>query len=459
MAVGLVTILGCGSGTSGGHGGGATTVSASSSGSATGGASSTTGGGTCPQTPCTEPGQACVGGECLSDCRQSGAVPCGTSKLCDVSDANPGKCVSSGTACVTSSPPETCGTLVCGPGSACDGNGHCYPRVPCQGVSCDTAGCYGTECVCTRPASCAAAAIGNPGDTGTLQDPAFIQGLVDLQFDPTCTAWGVTLVSGPDYLRSVTPTGTVASIAGVTNLNMGEVAVLQHLATITSVVKPFGDPSTDVALTYICCSTCGCQLGSTPQGVAHFDAATMAIPLVIPSSTYTTGVGPFGSAGFDTGPAGLSYGTDLVLYVGNVDANGDYYSLDLASQKQTLVTTFPARVYASTPFDAVNQLVALEGGALTLLDILHAKSTAFATSSSPVTSVTRDFFDGSTYVARKDNGIWRYDAAGNGALFQTAKNPSRIAISPDGWLYALEIPSPFADVTPTIERWQLPQTR
>ena len=44
----------------------------------------------------------------------------------------------------------------------------------------------------------------------------------------------------------------------------------------------------------------------------------------------------------------------------------------------TLVTTFPARVYASTPFDAVNQLVALQRGALLLLDILHAKSTAFA---------------------------------------------------------------------------------
>ncbi len=80
-------------------------------------------------------------------------------------------------------------------------------------------------------------------------------------------------------------------------------------------------------------------------------------------------------------------------------------------------------------------------------------------SSSPVTGLTRDFFDGSVYVARRDNGIWRYDAGGNGALFQTAKNPARIAISPDGWLYALEIPPPFADVTPTVERWQLPDTR
>ena len=75
---------------------------------------------------------------------------------------------------------------------------------------------------------------------------------------------------------------------------------------------------------------CGCQLSSTPQGVAHLDPMTQQIPLVIPSSTFTNGVGPFGVAVVDTGPAGLSYGTNRVLYVGNVDVNGDYYQLDLS---------------------------------------------------------------------------------------------------------------------------------
>ncbi len=357
MAAGLLAILGCGSG-SGGHGGGATTSSTAASGM--GGASGTGGGPTCPQTPCTAAGQACVAGACVADCRQAGANPCPTGRVCDASDANPGLCVAPTSACVTTSTPETCGSLVCGPGSACDGNGHCYPRVPCQGVSCDATGCFGNGCVCTRPTGCSAAPVGNPGDKGMLQDPAFVKGLVDLQFDPMCTAWGVTLISGPDYLRSVTAAGAVGSIAGVTNLNMGEVAVLQHLATVTSAPVPLDNPGVDVSLTYICCSTCGCQLSTTPQGVAHLDTTTMTIPLVIPSQTFTTGLGPFGASVFDTGPAGLSYGTDLVLYVGNVDVNGDYYSLDLGTQKQTLVTNFPARVYASTPFDAVTQLVALE---------------------------------------------------------------------------------------------------
>jgi hypothetical protein len=456
----LTVMLGCGSSGSGstGHGGAAST-SSSTAGSGTGGSGDA--GPTCPQVACSGPGEACIAGACVADCRPASANPCPSGKVCDVSDDTPGKCVDPGGACVTTSAPETCGAKVCGPGAACDGDGKCYPQVPCAAVDCDADGCWGIQCACTRTVACAPAPVGTAGETGTLQDPTFLHGLVDLQFDPTCTAWGVTLLSGPDYLRSVTPAGVVASIAGVTNLNMGEVSVLQRLATPTSGTfpSPFNLPGLDVSLTYICCSTCGCELSSTPQGVAHLSPMTQQIPLVIPSQTFTTGMGPFGAATFDTGPAGLSYGTDRVLYVGNVDTNGDYYSLDLTSNTQTLVTTFAARVYASTPFDAVTMLVALEGGELRLLRLTDGTSSSWTTSSSPVTGLTRDFFDGSVYVARRDGAVWRYDATGTGAAFQTAANPARITVGPDGWLYALEIPAPFADVTPAVERWQLPVSR
>jgi hypothetical protein len=398
---------------------------------------------------------------CTLDCRPEGANPCPTGTVCDASDASPGKCVDPAAACVTTSAPEPCGAKVCGPGSACDGNGKCYPRVPCASVSCTGAGCYGTSCACARPAGCDPAPLGAPGDKGTLHDDAFRKGLVDLEFDPNCTAWGVTLVSGPDYLRSVAPDGTVASISGVSNLNMGEVSVLQRLSVPTSgsLPRPFDVPGLDVSLTYICCAACGCQLSSTPQGVAHLDPASSQIPLVIPSKTFTTGVGPFGAGVFDTGPAGLSYGTDRVLYVGNVDVNGDYYRLDLASTTQSLVTTFTKRVHASTPYDAIHMLVALEGGEIRLLRVTDGSSISWATSDQPVTGMVRDFFDGSVYVARRDGAIWAYDGAGNGALYQTAANPSRIAVAPNGWLYALQVSPPFADQTPTVARWQLPVTR
>jgi hypothetical protein len=419
----------------------------------------------CRPSDCKKPGEACLGGAaCEIDCRRPDAVPCAAGTVCDVSDASPGKCVDAGGACVTTSAPEACGDRICGPGAACTGDGKCYARVPCNSVECDAKGCWGTECACSRAPGCSPAPLGMPGDKGTLHDDAFRKGLVDLEFDPACGAWGVTLISGPDYLRSIDPTGVVTTYPGVSNLNMGEVSVLQQIVVPKSgKPTPPPDPPTatglDVALTYICCATCGCQLGSTPQGVAHFDAMTSMLPLVIPSKTFTTGMGPFNATGFDTGPAGLSYGTDRVLYVGNVDVNGDYYRLDLASTSQTLVTTFASRVYASAPFDAITMLVALEGGEIRSLRLKDGSSTLWTTSDNPVVGMVRDFFDGSVYVSRRDDTIWKYDAAGTGALFQTAKNPARISIAPDGYLYGLEIPPPFGDQTPTVARWQLPLTR
>lgn len=161
----------------------------------------------------------------------------------------------------------------------------------------------------------------------------------------------------------------------------------------------------------------------------------------------------------DTGPAGLSYSHDRVLHVGNVHKNGDSYRLELADKKQSLVTTFAARVYASAPFDAIRMLVALEGGDVRLLRLTDGSSSGWTMSSSPVVGMVRDLFDGTVYLARRDHEIWKYSADGKGAKWQTTANPARISSAPDGYLYALEIPPPFADHTPTIARWQLPAVR
>jgi hypothetical protein len=466
LALSLLALpFGCGSSTTTGSGGASSTSSTTGTGGHGGHGGSAP---TCADILCSAPGELCVDGACVLDCRKVGAQPCAMGTRCDVSDQSPGQCVPEGSPCLTSSAPETCGGKICGPGSACDGNGKCYPRVPCGSVTCDDAGCYGTQCSCAREPGCSPAPLGAPGEVQTLHDPAFLKGLTDLEFDPNCGAWGVTLISGPDYLRSMTPAGAPISYPGITNLNMGEVSVLQQISIPKSGHGPKASPNPgppepsdllDVALTYICCSTCGCQLQSTPQGVAHFEPMTSMIPMVIPSQTFTDGSGPFGAKGIDTGPAGLTYGTDRVLYVGNVNVNGDYYRLDLKAQAPTLVTTFASRVYASTPFDAITMLVALEGGEIRLLRLTDGSSELWATSAEPVTGLVRDFFDGAVYVARKDKGIWKYDEKGQGALFETAKNPARISIAPDGFLYALELTPPFADTTPTVARFALPLTR
>lgn len=465
----LLSAAGCGDGGATGAGGGATTTTTAGG---AGGAGGTGGAPGCEATGCAGPGEVCEAGRCVQDCRKPGAAPCADDTYCDVSDAGPGQCVGLGSPCLTTSAPEPCGDRVCGPGSLCGGNGQCYPRVPCGGVNCNDEGCWGTQCACTRSIGCSPAPLGAPGEAGTLHDDAFRAGLVDLEFDPTCGAWGVTLISGPDYLRSITPDGVVASYPGVTNLNMGEVSVLQDIVVpksghVAGPVPPLRGPGAtppppadlEVAMTYICCSSCGCQLQTTPQGVSRFDPMTGMLPLVIPSQTFTTGQGPFGATVIDTGPAGLTYGTDRVLYVGNVDVNGDYHRLDLATDQKSVVTTFASRVYASAAYDAVHNLVALEGGEIRLLRLLDATSEVWAVSDSPVTGLVRDTFDGSVYVARADAAIWRYDEHGQGAPFAAAQSRSRLSIAPDGHLYAIHIPSPVADANPTFERWELPKTR
>ncbi len=449
----------CGDGDTNGTGGGtSTSTSTTSGGGGAGGAPPT-----CETISCSGPGEVCQAGACVVDCRKAGSNPCADDTVCDVSDAGAGQCVAPGSPCLTTSAPEPCGDRVCGPGSVCDGAGQCFPRVPCKEVACDDAGCWGSQCACERSIGCSPAPLGAPGEAGTLHDDVFRQGLVDLEFDPECTAWGVTLISGPDYLRSMSPEGAPTSYPGVTNLNMGEVSVLQDIIVPRSGhgagPRPPPPEDLEVALSYICCSACGCQLQSTPQGVSRFDPATSALPLVIPSQTFTDGAGPFGAGVIDTGPAGLTYGTDRVLYVGNVDVNGDYHRLDLATNEKTVVTTFGARVYASAPFDALSMLVALEGGDIHLLRLTDATSSVWVTSDSPVTGMIRDFFDGSVYVAREDGGVWKYGEDGAGELQWTAKGPSRLAIAPDGHLYAINLGPQFADAAPTFERWELPKTR
>lgn len=420
---------------------------------------------TCADVLCSGPGELCQDGECVIDCRRTGAQPCPDDTYCDASDASPGQCVGLGSPCLTTSGAQPCGDRVCGPGSICDGAGQCYPRVPCQNVDCDEGSCWGTACACERAIGCSPAPVGAPGEPATLHDPAFSGGLIDLEIDPLCNVWGVTMLSGPDYLRSIAPDGTVSTYPGVTNLNMGEVAALQHIVVPKSATTTFDPPrppppdDIDLALTYICCSACGCQLSSTPQGVSHFDPDTGELPLVIPSQTFTDGAGPFGVYFIDTGPAGLSYGTDRVLYVGNVDENGDYHRLDLATNKTTLVTTFPSRVHASTPFDALHMLVALEGGAIHKLRLTDATSEVWTTVDSPVTGIVRDFFDGAVYVARADSTIWKHTEDGTGEQAWTTNGPARLALSPDGHLHTLELTAPVSDIKPVFARWQLPTTR
>ena len=199
-------------------------------------------------------------------------------------------------------------------------------------------------------------------------------------FADDCNAWMVTLRSGPDYVRRLTPAGVVTTWTGVANLNMGEVKVLRRL-TIPQLkhALPLADHPAppkpveglgEVAITYTCCPSCGCQV-NPPQGVARLDEMNVNNPLpIIIVAKATQGTGPFGNTAADAGPQGLTWGEDRVLYVGNSTANGEYNTANLDKMTQEVVNVFNARVTASAPISPVHLLVALDGGDLYRFNVL-----------------------------------------------------------------------------------------
>lgn len=321
---------------------------------------------------------------------------------------------------------------------------QCASALPCKQIVCEGGVCHGAACLCDRPPpSCAAATLDQ------LNDNAFTFGLVDMDFDLKCNAWGVTVISGPDYLRKVDPaTGQVSSVQGVSNIDMGEVAALQ------GVNGTFGGAKTEVALTYNCCAGCGCD--GIPQGLAYFDQPNNALPIVIPSGTLTAGAGPFKNKYLDNGPAGLTFGLSLASYVGNVDADGDFHSIDLKTQTKALVAQLPARVYAATPFEGTRVAVALATKEILLLDVQTGMTTPFAVAPDDVTGLARDPFTGHMYISLYGGEIRELSVDGADlGHFAKGQTSGRISLAGDNYLYQLNV-APVAKAS--IERFPLPAT-
>jgi len=422
----------------------------------------------CSAANCNGPGQLCQQGVCATDCRLPGAQPCQAPAVCDVGSEHPGQCVDPAKGCVVSSPSEGCalatGVIVqCGPGTVCDADpGQCIAALPCAGVACAAGQCWGVDCPCERPpAPCEPPPLGQPGDKGTLNDPVFAKcgtlsscdgGIVDLDFDGQCGAWGATCISGPDYVRHLSPWGEVKQYTGITNLNMGEVAALQGMGGV------FGSADSQVAFTYTCCATCGCiSTPSSQQGVAWVDQKSGALPNKIPANTVTSGSGPFGNGALDAGPQGLTWGLDLVLYAGNVGKNGDYHAVDLGGAQKSVVATFASRVVAACPFDSARLAVALDNGEVWFAPVLGkaTKPKLIIKLPKTPTSIARDPWHGRLYAQLSDNTV--VSLAPDGTDLQqlaTAGAKGRIAMGPGGWLY--HVPAYYGSTGPIV-RWALPK--
>lgn len=396
------------------------------------------------------PGQLARSGGCLDECAHPDALPCGEGDVCDV---GAGVCVASGTPGILVDDDAPCGERICRAGTECSVDGECEPIPACGRMSCtdDDAVCWGRSCTFARPTGgCAPASLERMNRDDFLLGGD--GGAFDLEFDDACNAYAVTMISGTDYLRQLAPDGTLTVWDGVTNLNMGEVAVLRAIG------GEFGsdDDPGEVALTYVCCASCGC-VGADPQGVARLDReGASSLPMVV-EATPSTGGAPWGSATVDTGPYGLTWGRDRTLYVGNVATNGDLVRASLEDGTSEELHRFDARVIATAVFGRSTLLVALEGGAIFLASSTTSARRAFATVDGEVVAMVRDPLTGHVFVALAGGDV--LELAGDGetiGTFVELGTSQRIAYAPDGFLYALDpgFPRPGA-----ITRHALPATR
>jgi len=406
---------------------------------------------------CDQPNQQCVDNECITSCQGQDPDPCGPAQVCDVIS---GECKDPADACVLAGPAEVCGAGTCGPGSVCDGVDTCLAISPCGSVLCTADGdCWGNECVCERVKDCVDPAL-------DLLNGPFSKDIGGIDFADDCTAWMVTLRSGTDYLRRLTPAGEVSEWAGVANLNMGEVKVLRSL-TIPQLTLPYplaDQPAPpvpkeglgEVAITYTCCPACGC-LVDPPQGVARLveEDPQNPLPIVIVAQK-TQGTGPFGSAAADAGPHGLTWGVDRVLYVGNSTSNGDFNSADLDAVTQEVEYKFADRVTAAAPVSPVHLVIGLIGGDVYRYNVLTKQADLLLDLGADITGFSHDNFTGQVYAGLATLEIVVFDPfTGEVASFDTMPGKGRVTVSPSGNLYYAPIRYLYAG---PIQAYPLPDT-
>lgn len=407
---------------------------------------------------CDEPNQTCVDKVCVTSCQGQDPDPCGPDEVCDVIS---GECHAKDAPCTLDGANVACGAAICGPGSVCDGQGTCLPIAPCADVACTKDGhCWGSLCACERAVNCSDPAL-------NLMNGPFSTEIGGIDFTDECIAWMVTLRSGTDYLRRLEPDGTLTEWAGVANLNMGEVKVLRRL-TAPQLTKPLelaaetvAPPAPkegygEVAITYTCCPTCGCQ-ANPPQGVARLveEDPVKPLPIIIVAQA-TQGMGPFNSNAADAGPQGLTWGVDRVLYVGNSTANGDYNSANLDKMEQAVEAKFAARVTASAPISPVHLLVALDGGQVYRFNVLTKEAELAVDLMSDVTSLSHDAFSGLVYAGLASLEVVEIEPfTGEVATFNKMPGKGRVAVSPSGKLWYT--PVKYLQNLP-LSAWDLPNS-
>jgi hypothetical protein len=218
------------------------------------------------------------------------------------------------------SPSVACGASTCGPGSVCDDVDTCLPISPCADVVCTSEGdCWGAQCVCERAKDCMDPTL--EAAQWRLQRRDRRHGLRRrLQRLDGHPAQRPRLSAPPQARRRAHPVDRRRQPQHGRGQGPAQPDDPAAHVPFPLVDKPQApDPVEglgEVAITYTCCPTCGCQ-ADPPQAPPASSRRTWSKPLpIVIIAQKTQGTGPFASTAADAGPQGLTWGVDRVLYVG-----------------------------------------------------------------------------------------------------------------------------------------------
>jgi hypothetical protein len=153
---------------------------------------------------------------------------------------------------------------------------------------------------------------------------------------------------------------------------------------------------------------------------------------------------------FNRGSAQLAWDSDGCIWAPGFSGDGNLSCVDESDAKVSDVLTGLAHIEA-VALDSSEQVYISVGDQVLLVDTTAGTTSLVYTATADVLSMAFDPWNGDLYVSTTAPEIERIPADGSAvSVWQTPASQARIAISPDGWLMAME------PETQSFEEWELP---
>ncbi|MBM3963033.1 MAG: hypothetical protein FJ306_14200, partial [Planctomycetes bacterium] len=254
--------------------------------------------------------------------------------------------------------------------------------------------------------------------TLTTYDPP---GASDIQFDANCVAVIPTVISGTDYVYTVTRTGATSIYTGAATYNIGSVAV---------------DPRTGrFAVGYNNVGFLGYSSGSSVPVVATGGVVNGAA---------------WANSFLNQAPASLAVDVDGCIWWPNWVASGRLSCLTSAGVATTVVASAGGYI-ESVALDSAEELYIAVGSTIYLVNTSTGARTVYTTVTGTVLDMVFDYND-DLYV-ESGGVITVTTATGSRRTFATVSGQGKLAISPDGALVRI---IPIPESAASWQEWTLP---